>query len=167
MLESSTCRLKYISTAEPFTVAHVKFSIVFRRRASLMPLSLVFGRSNTRKAAKLAVYDATMIMAKPAHTIPKTRAEKLLGVPSPMPLFNKTPHANQMAELRFNASSSVLSFVDSLNRPNGENLTIKRNFWNELLAREAATNRNLTCPINTVLMRPHARTPSPISTVCC
>lgn len=153
-----------MSTAEPFTVAHVKFSIVFRKRASLIPLNLVFGRSNTRKAAKLAVYDATMIMAKPAHTIPKTRAEKLLGVPSPMPLFNKTPHANQMAELRFNASSSVLSFVDSLNRPNGENLTVKCNS----LANEAATKKKkLTCPINTVLMRPHARTPSPISTVYC
>lgn len=35
-----------------------------------------------------------MIMAKPAHTMPSTRAEKLRGVPSPIPLFNKTPHAN-------------------------------------------------------------------------
>lgn len=50
-------------------------------RASLMPVSFVFGRSNTRKAAKLAVYEATMIIAKPAHTIPSTRAEKLRGVP--------------------------------------------------------------------------------------
>lgn len=111
-----------MSTAEPFTVAHVKFSMVFLNRASLIPLSFVLGRSNTRKAAKLAVYEATMIIAKPAHTIPSTRAEKLRGVPSPIPLFNKTPHANQIAELRFNASSSVLSFVDNLNRPNGENL---------------------------------------------
>ena len=60
MFDSSTCRLKYISTAEPLTVAHVRFSIVLRKRASLMPLNFVFGRSNTRKAAKLAVYDATM-----------------------------------------------------------------------------------------------------------
>jgi len=32
---------------------------------------LVLGFSSTRKAARLAVYDATMIMAKPAHTIPE------------------------------------------------------------------------------------------------
>ena len=49
--------------------------------ASLIPVSFVFGRSKTRKAAKLAVYEATIIIAKPAHTIPKTRAEKLRGVP--------------------------------------------------------------------------------------
>jgi len=47
-----------------------------------MPVSLVLGRSSTRNAAKLAVYDATMIMANPAHTIPRTRAEKLRGVPT-------------------------------------------------------------------------------------
>lgn len=47
-----------------------------------MPDSLVLGRSNTRKAAKLAVYDATMIIANPAQTMPRTRAEKLLGVPA-------------------------------------------------------------------------------------
>lgn len=75
--------------------------------ASLIPVSLVFGRSNTRKAAKLAVYEATMIIANPAQTIPKTLAEKLRGVPSPIPLFNKTPHANQIALDKFNASSSV------------------------------------------------------------
>lgn len=46
-----------------------------------MPVSLVLGRSKTRNAAKLAVYDATMIIANPAHTIPNTRAEKLRGVP--------------------------------------------------------------------------------------
>ena len=46
-----------------------------------MPEILDSGRSSTRKAAKLAVYDATMIIAKPAQTMPKTRAEKLLGVP--------------------------------------------------------------------------------------
>ena len=40
------------------------------------------GLSNTRKAAKLAVYEATMIIAKPAHTIPSTRALKLRGVPN-------------------------------------------------------------------------------------
>jgi hypothetical protein len=45
-------------------------------------VSFVFGLSNTRKAAKLAVYEATMIIAKPAHTIPRTLAEKLLGVPA-------------------------------------------------------------------------------------
>ncbi len=39
------------------------------------------GRSKTRKAAKLAVYEATMIIANPAHTIPNTRALKLRGVP--------------------------------------------------------------------------------------
>lgn len=49
--------------------------------ASLIPVSLVLGLSNTRKAARLAVYDATIIIAKPAHTIPKTLAEKLRGVP--------------------------------------------------------------------------------------
>lgn len=49
--------------------------------ASFIPVNLVFGLSNTRKAAKLAVYEATIIIAKPAQTIPKTRAEKLLGVP--------------------------------------------------------------------------------------
>lgn len=46
-----------------------------------MPVSLVFGLSSTRNAARLAVYDATIIIAKPAHTIPRTLAEKLLGVP--------------------------------------------------------------------------------------
>lgn len=111
-----------MSTADPFTVAQVKFSMVFRKRASLMPLNFVFGRSNTRKAAKLAVYDATIIIAKPAQTMPNTLAEKLLGVPSPIPLFSRTPQANHMAELKFKASSSVLSLVVSLNRPNGENL---------------------------------------------
>lgn len=49
--------------------------------ASLIPVSLVFGLSNTRKAARLAVYEATIIIAKPAQTIPNTLAEKLLGVP--------------------------------------------------------------------------------------
>lgn len=50
--------------------------------ASLIPVSFVLGRSRTRKAAKLAVYEATIIIAKPAHTIPSTRAEKLRGVPA-------------------------------------------------------------------------------------
>lgn len=54
--------------------------------------------------------------------MPKTRAEKLLGVPSPMPLLSNTPHANQMAELKLSASSSVPSLLVSLKRPNGENL---------------------------------------------
>jgi len=91
----------------------------------LMPLSFVLGRSSTRKAARLAVYEATMIMAKPAQTMPKTRAEKLLGVPSPIPLLRSTPQANHTAELRFNAFSSLLSECDSLKRPNGENLSVK------------------------------------------
>ena len=155
MFDNSTCRRKYMSTAEPLTVAYVKFSIGFRscqeeeennlkeilqnlrildvykrtllpfsfvnlpsslRRGvhsmtthsilassrigkmcdvprkrlgrtqkltlgSLIPVRLVWGLSKTRKAAKLAVYEATMIIAKPAHTIPRTRAEKLRGVP--------------------------------------------------------------------------------------
>lgn len=46
-----------------------------------MPVSFVLGLSKTRKAAKLAVYEATMIIANPAQTIPSTLAEKLLGVP--------------------------------------------------------------------------------------
>lgn len=49
--------------------------------ASLIPVSLVLGRSKTKNAAKLAVYEATMIIANPAQTIPKTLAEKLRGVP--------------------------------------------------------------------------------------
>lgn len=47
-----------------------------------MPVMRSSGRSNTRKAARLAVYDATMIIAKPAHTIPRILAEKLLGAPA-------------------------------------------------------------------------------------
>ena len=50
-----------------------------------MPVRLVWGLSRTRKAARLAVYEATMIIANPAHTMPSTRAEKLRGVPSPIP----------------------------------------------------------------------------------
>ena len=49
--------------------------------ASLIPVSDICGLSSTRKAARLAVYEATMIIAKPAHTIPSTRALKLRGVP--------------------------------------------------------------------------------------
>ena len=48
---------------------------------SLIPVKLVWGLSKTRKAAKLAVYEATIIIANPAQTIPSTLAEKLLGVP--------------------------------------------------------------------------------------
>ena len=48
---------------------------------SSMPEMEASGRSSTRKAARLAVYEATMIIANPAHTIPSTRALKLLGVP--------------------------------------------------------------------------------------
>lgn len=57
------------------------------------------------------------------NNLPRTRAEKLRGVPSPMPLFSKTPHANQIAELKLSASSSVPSLVVSLNLPKGENLS--------------------------------------------
>jgi hypothetical protein len=57
-------------------------------------------------------------MANPAQTIPKTRAEKLLGVPSPIPELSNTPHANQMADDKFSASSSVFSALANRNRPN-------------------------------------------------
>lgn len=50
--------------------------------ASSMPEIDTSRRSSTRKAARLAVYDATMIIAKPAHTIPRTLALKLRGVPA-------------------------------------------------------------------------------------
>ena len=46
-----------------------------------MPDIEASGLSNTRKAARLAVYEATIIIAKPAQTIPRTLALKLLGVP--------------------------------------------------------------------------------------
>ena len=72
---------------------------------SLMPVRLVCGLSKTRKAAKLAVYDATMIMANPAQTMPRTRAEKDRGVPSPIPALRRTPQANQMALVRLSDSS--------------------------------------------------------------
>lgn len=48
---------------------------------SLMPVIRSSGLSNTRKAARLAVYEATIIMANPAHTMPRIRAEKLRGAP--------------------------------------------------------------------------------------
>ena len=47
-----------------------------------MPEMDASGRSSTRKAARLAVYEATMIIAKPAQTMPSTRALKLRGVPA-------------------------------------------------------------------------------------
>lgn len=123
-------------------VIQVTIQTVVLTRASLIPVSLVFGRSNTRKAAKLAVYEATIIMANPAHTIPKTLAEKLRGVPentdlsqeidlnivdlpSPMPLLSNTPQANQIALERLRASSSVPSVLASLNLPKGENRSNK------------------------------------------
>ena len=37
--------------------------------------------------------------------------------PSPIPELSKTPQANQMAEDKFNASSSVLSALANRNRP--------------------------------------------------
>lgn len=63
------------------SLINVQICYDIHTRASLMPVSLVFGLSKTRNAARLAVYDATMIIANPAHTIPNTRAEKLRGVP--------------------------------------------------------------------------------------
>ena len=50
--------------------------------ASSIPEMDASGRSSTRKAARLAVYEATMIIAKPAQTMPSTRALKLRGVPA-------------------------------------------------------------------------------------
>jgi len=47
-----------------------------------MPEMDASGLSRTRNAARFAVYDATMIIANPAQTIPSTRALKLRGVPS-------------------------------------------------------------------------------------
>ncbi|KDR23336.1 hypothetical protein L798_05297 [Zootermopsis nevadensis] len=69
-----------------------------------------------------------MIIAKPAHTIPRTLAEKLLGVPvynGERSCFQRTPQANQMALERLRASSSVASVLASLKRPKGENLSSK------------------------------------------
>lgn len=57
-----------------------------------------------------------------SYHLPSTRAEKLRGVPSPIPLLSNTPHANQIAELKFSASSSVPSLFVNLYLPNGENL---------------------------------------------
>lgn len=85
-----------------------------------MPVMLASGRSKTKKAAKLAVYEAKIIMVNPAHTIPRTLALKLRGVPSPIPEFSMTPHANQIARDKFRASSSV-SVLESLNLPKGLN----------------------------------------------
>lgn len=83
-----------------------------------------------------------MIMAKPAHTMPRIRAEKLRGAPvgrdsgqlllgrgrtgqglgiaspSPMPELSRTPQENHMAEDRVSASSSSSSLF-TLNRPKG------------------------------------------------
>jgi len=88
-----------------------------------MPEIEASGRSSTRNAARFAVYEATIIMANPAHTIPSTRALKLRGVPSPMPLLRRTPQANHMALDRFRASSSVSSLLANLKRPKGLNLS--------------------------------------------
>ena len=123
MLANSICLLKYISTADPETVAKEKSSLGFLILASLIPVREVSGRSKTRKAAKLAVYDATIIIANPAQTIPKTRPPKDLGVPSPIPEFNNTPQANQIADDKLSASSSVMSEFGSLYLPKGENLS--------------------------------------------
>ncbi|VDO06138.1 unnamed protein product [Rodentolepis nana] len=64
------------------------------------------GRSSTRNAAKLAVYDATMIIANPAHTIPRALVEKAFGVSSPIPEFSNIPQVNHIEELKLNSSSS-------------------------------------------------------------
>lgn len=61
-----------------------------------MPVNFVLGLSSTKKAAKLAVYDATIIIANPAQTIPRTLAEKLLGVPN-LIIFN---NCNKIIGLR-------------------------------------------------------------------
>lgn len=47
----------------------------------------------------------------------------MCNLPSPIPLFNKTPQANQIALDKFKASSSVPSVLASLNLPKGENLS--------------------------------------------
>ena len=63
--------------------------------ASSMPVMEASGLSNTRNAARLAVYEATMIMANPAHTIPSTRALKLLGVPERMKMYTYKVHQRE------------------------------------------------------------------------
>lgn len=64
------------------------------------------------------------MLTKSVLYLPSTRAEKLRGVPSPMPELSKTPQANQMAELKLSASSSVPSLFVNLYLPNGENLCV-------------------------------------------
>lgn len=48
----------------------------------------------TRKAAKLAVYDATMIIAKKNHMPPKSRVEMAIGATS-QPCWRNVPIVNQ------------------------------------------------------------------------
>ena len=62
-----------------------------------MPVRLVCGLSKTKNAARLAVYEATMIMAKPAQTMPKTLAEKLRGVPENKVIFMRFLTARRKA----------------------------------------------------------------------
>ena len=64
---------------------HVYLKDLHLARSSAFSIGVII-LSTVRKAAKFAVYEATMIIAKPAQTIPNTRAEKLLGVPSPIPI---------------------------------------------------------------------------------
>lgn len=86
-----------------------------RTLASFIPVSFVLGLSNTRKAAKLAVYEATMIIAKPAHTIPKTLAEKLRGVPKNN--FIVIPSRNKLSD--WNTFSYTAVEENSPSEPNG------------------------------------------------
>lgn len=62
-------------------ICYTKLNIIQHTLASFIPVSFVLGLSSTRKAARLAVYEATIIIANPAQTIPRTLAEKLRGVP--------------------------------------------------------------------------------------
>ena len=82
-----------------------------------MPVRLVWGLSKTRKAAKLAVYEATMIIANPAQTIPKTLAEKLRGVPEKeRPFFT-----HQVFPQAFIISTFAYAWIeqDTPSKPNG------------------------------------------------
>ena len=76
-----------------------------------MPEMSASGRSSTRKAAKLAVYEEIIIMVKQAQNMPSTRPLRERGVLSPMPELRSTPHVNQRARDKLSASSSVLLLV--------------------------------------------------------
>lgn len=53
------------------------------------------------------------------------KGENMRSLPSPIPLFNNTPQANQIALDRLRASSSVPSVLANLNLPKGENRSSK------------------------------------------